>query len=935
MKRAKTSVKVAIASALAISSTAAIITAAPKMLNVINSVSSESSLYLDVEKVDKDTIKVSLDNVEDIAKALQFSIKLDDNVKLNGGKDGIKDLISEEASTRISNNSNVQSNSIFTDYTYNETFNTIDVIITAENYLPKVGNKIEVFELDIVSKHSDSEKISEVSVTPVEGLDYKYVSNANKEYSGLGVDYNKNPISLNTAPILTYLGEDVISIYDEETINLETIEGLSSKDIDGDEVTLEVRNITNVSEDKEDSQPLIKQFSTSEIGTYTLKIYAVDSNGAKSNPVNILVNVSYNLELEAPTITGVENVTIQSGDIFDVKKGIEATDAKGRSLTVNISGELDTEPEENTEYTLTYSATDKYGKTTAVDRIITVEVNQSPIINGVSDKVVNIGDKFDPMDGVTVLDDKDSNLEDKIIVTGKVNTSVAGEYKLSYSVEDSGEKIGRAQRTVRVNRAPIVSGNDSNIVIEVGTPVTEDMILGGVAIIDETEYTVTVTIPTINKPGTYEAIITVVDSDGAKTIAKRKIVINEKDTEAPMFNYNGETKVEVKQGTDYVVPTITATDKIDGNVEVNVVITKDGKVVDKLDTNGLGLYIITYTTQDSSGNKAELVIEVTVVEADEENPEEPEKPTDIDNITIGDGDGTVDSPIELKVGELATVENINTLISKVSKTHNYEFVGEPKIEGNNKIYKLKLTKKQGVFDRFFNRNVKESYVEIAVPKDNTDVVAKLDGMYEESVVPPVVPPTEDITAPVFNYNGEKNIVIENGTEYKIPAITATDDIDESVDVTIVINKDGKEVNEIDAKIAGVYTVTYTAKDKAGNMSELVIRVTVLEHDNSNPEIPNDEDSSLPDNGGDSGVTPDKPNDGDNSSPDNGEDSVVTPDTPNDEQNSSQNNGTESGDNSDSDLPKTGGVSAAALAAVGAILASTGMVLTKIKKKRKK
>ena len=84
MKRARTRVKVAIASALAISSTAAVIYAAPEIMKAATYRASEEAIYLDVEKLTSNTVKVSLDNIQDIAKSMQFSIKLDGNVKIKG-----------------------------------------------------------------------------------------------------------------------------------------------------------------------------------------------------------------------------------------------------------------------------------------------------------------------------------------------------------------------------------------------------------------------------------------------------------------------------------------------------------------------------------------------------------------------------------------------------------------------------------------------------------------------------------------------------------------------------------------------------------------------------------------------------------------------------------------------------------------------------------
>ena len=141
MRKLKSSVKTAVVSTLALTSTAAIIYAVPNMkANDVKSTDIGNKLKLDVEKIDRDTVKVSIDNVQDIPKSIQFSVKLDGNVKLANGESSIKDLIKPQVQARLASNEyQDSSNDILADYTYNQDSNTIDVLITSENSLPKLG----------------------------------------------------------------------------------------------------------------------------------------------------------------------------------------------------------------------------------------------------------------------------------------------------------------------------------------------------------------------------------------------------------------------------------------------------------------------------------------------------------------------------------------------------------------------------------------------------------------------------------------------------------------------------------------------------------------------------------------------------------------------------------------------------------------------------
>jgi hypothetical protein len=87
---------------------------------------------------------------------------------------------------------------------------------------------------------------------------------------------------------------------------------------------------------------------------------------------------------------------------------------------------------------------------------------------------------------------------------------------------------------------------------------------------------------------------------------------------------------------------------------------------------------------------------------------------------------------------------------------------------------------------------------------------------------------EDL-APEFNYEGEETIAVAYGAEFTAPVVTATDDIDEEVEVVSVItDAAGNELQAIDTKKPGTYTITYTAEDSAGNVSELELTVVVAE-----------------------------------------------------------------------------------------------------------
>ncbi|MBU1141876.1 MAG: DUF5011 domain-containing protein, partial [Firmicutes bacterium] len=75
-----------------------------------------------------------------------------------------------------------------------------------------------------------------------------------------------------------------------------------------------------------------------------------------------------------------------------------------------------------------------------------------PLLFGIADVVIDVGSAFDPLDGVTAIDDIDGNISADIVVSGTYNVNVAGIYTINYSVEDAAgnEATGSMQLIVRI-----------------------------------------------------------------------------------------------------------------------------------------------------------------------------------------------------------------------------------------------------------------------------------------------------------------------------------------------------------------------------------------------------------------------------------------------------------------------------------------------------
>lgn len=371
MRKMKASIKIALASTLVVTSTAAIAYATPKILES-KSIERENKLKLDVEKVDGDTVKVALDNVQEIPKSLQFSIQLQGAI-LKDGANSIKDLIKKESEARLKSNAySTNSNDVLVDYTYNENANTIDVLITSENAIPKISNKIEIFELDVKPESSNmlaKNDLPTYKIVPSNNYEYKYVSNTNREYISKTVDHDNESISLNMSPTIKS-GDTYIELAKGEKLELTAKKlGITMEDPEGKEVRLEV---------KKDGVE-ITEFLSDTAGVYELSCTAIDNYGDRSETIIIQVHViedETNVEENSAPVINAEDRVIKLGSNFDPLEGVTAFDKEEGYITdrVEVTGDTVDTNKEGT-YKVTYTVKDSEGKVATKTITITVKLD--------------------------------------------------------------------------------------------------------------------------------------------------------------------------------------------------------------------------------------------------------------------------------------------------------------------------------------------------------------------------------------------------------------------------------------------------------------------------------------------------------------------------------------------------------------------------------
>ena len=678
MSKAKSRKKVIALSAVAVSSVA-IASYTVSSMAENRETKDPTALNLNIDKIDKDTVKISVDNITEAIKSLQLSLEIPSGAKF-ASEDAIKWLVKDSES--IQKNIRISNQGKY-----------LDILIVSDEELDRDGSKLDICEIDVAKLDSIvGAKSSGYKIVPRENdnnTSYTYVvTNTNKSKSGNNiVNSSDDMLKINTLPTISLK---------EGTINEAIISGNKIEVKEGYDFNANFKSFVEVSDEDgtlDDSNiSLDGNVNTSVAGSYNVKIVVTDADQDKGE-VSIVVNVTPEKVTESPTITGVKDKhTIYAGQVFDPMEGVTAKDAKNNELEVVMSGDFNIE--EAGEYTLTYTAKDKWGNVAKETSVITVIKDEAPVITGVSDKTIEKYDDFDPLDGVEVTDDNDKDIKSKLKVTGEVNNKVVGEYKLSYSVTDSANNTTKAQRIITVeakvtsgsviNKAPVITGVKDQT-IKVGQEFDPKL---GVKANDAEEGDLTSSIKIdgnvdINNPGEYKLTYTVQDSKGAKSTVSCIITVEKEESpETPETPENPSTPEEPETP---VVPS-------------NPVIPPS--ISDKLDSN---------------------VVEIVT------------------------GNGEKDTPLELEIKEvdvkdlnnfLNSLKDLNPVVESISKDDKYT-VYKIKLENNPSSLLAKLFKSSKSNDNI--------YLDIKVKNTYTELVSTLNEFAKEtnqSIVIPEDKPTQ-------------------------------------------------------------------------------------------------------------------------------------------------------------------------------------------------
>ena len=383
---------------------------------------------------------------------------------------------------------------------------------------------------------------------------------------------------------------------------------------------------------------------------------------------------------------------------------------------------------------------------------------------------------------------------------GTFYMSVCSTYVLMYNVTNpAGDSVHKPLYIVVDCSSPVLTLNGNNpMTVALGTPYTDP----GATATDALDGTITskiiITPKTISTSmvGSDTVTYTVTDRAGNKSTAQRVVNVFKAavvDTTPPVITLVGANPMTLSVGGVYSEPGATATDNHDGTVTSNI------KITGSVNTASAGTYLILYSVSDSAGNTANktrtVIVSGTVVPPDS-LPVITLNPPNPDTILVG---STYQDP----GGTVTDKKDGNIPFSSVTITG---VTGKPVTV---------VTTLPGVTYTLVY-NVKDKAGNAANPVTRTVVIVGV-----------AIP---DTTKPIITLGGHSADTVLMGATFTDTSATAIDDIDGNITAkirAILTNSSGAvEALTTFTSTAGLYKITYTVSDAAGNTATAIRSILV-------------------------------------------------------------------------------------------------------------
>lgn len=332
-------------------------------------------------------------------------------------------------------------------------------------------------------------------------------------------------------------------------------------------------------------------------GEYEILYFVTDSDGNQG----ILFRLVAVLGPELPVIIG-GNFEVEKNAVYDPMENVFAFDLSDGDLSTTIRVlHNDVDTAFPGEYFVTYEVTDS--DLNRVEKTIPVYVfwpaEYFPVIQ-VTNRMIQIGDVYDPLFGVTATDITDGDLTGRIEVQyTSVDTSTPGVYYTEYMVINSLDLMGNASSRVVVfdlSTSPAIVTEP--LYLETGwifDPLT------GVYAYDLEDGDITHKIEVIentvdtSRAGEYYVKYRVEDSEGNAGEATAVVLVEWSWDWMPQIQVDPYLVYLPLNGTFDPMEGVLATDRSDGDI------TNQVEVFSQVDTSVPGVYYVDYSVTNSLG----------------------------------------------------------------------------------------------------------------------------------------------------------------------------------------------------------------------------------------------------------------------------------------------------------------------------------------------
>lgn len=239
-------------------------------------VSNKVAVELGVEKIEKDKVKIKLDNFTPVIKSLQLSLKIDGNAKFK--ENSIEWLVKSK------------SNDIKTHTKISDDKKSMEIFIISNEPLDKNGGELEICEINVTKDGNGSSAYTINANVNNDGNSYSYIINdTNKQVSGNDIaNLNMEKLTINSSPVISLK-------------NLATVVDGNIFVSKGDDFDAKSYIVVNDEEDGEipvDKVVVESDVDTTKVGNYKVIYSVTDSNGATTTKtINVKVSMKM-VELE-------------------------------------------------------------------------------------------------------------------------------------------------------------------------------------------------------------------------------------------------------------------------------------------------------------------------------------------------------------------------------------------------------------------------------------------------------------------------------------------------------------------------------------------------------------------------------------------------------------------------------------------------------------